>query len=938
MNEKHKRKLKRKKFYKQKSLYRLFRVNPLYQLLKSLENNQESTKLVNNLFWGFNLLLIFFLIINEFFGDFFVPVFRLLSKGHSLTNVSFYSLLLYSIVLIGVFVGLKLKEKPAFKLKVLFGLEIPLLLIVIIRQEMLYDLNLSLKYLFLLFFALVLIYWIQIYIQHNKTNSIFLPVLKLRKLLLFAFGIFFSALFIFTTVPLGLVLLKNSLLNFRIIEDLYLIGYLIINLLLIFMLILVFNPALFAFRYSLKSFKQMICKFNWKAKANYLISILILFSALYFLNISSPDYMYLELKKEPSLIKQKEMFFKSTDKLKQELRQIDSLKYYYLGSVQNNFFCHVLEYEFDMNSTQKKFLQHTYNLFMFPFFYQDTEKIDYEIENEVNNIYEYYFDQPIYESSYNFDYGDSFTAVHIDKQEVDVNEYGDIAEIEICETYSTKSKFSQEIVYHFALPYNSVITGLWISDDKNLDKKYPGLVAPSGAAQKVYENEVRKQVDPALLSHIGTNEYLLRAFPVMSKERISQDTSFDIRYVNNYQFRLWYRYKTFISKNNNWKLPKLLYNWNVNWSDETKIFINGEISNRLNSWLPNHVVATKSTMLKEHTAIISDSVQISSKSIELHEWIQSNDNIAFLIDGSYSMNRNRKKLTDKFGEIKEMFPNFKEMDCFIAGKEITKVKAGQLLDEINSNPQLFFGNTNYMEMLEKFTIQFKGYANIYKSVILISDIADYRYPEDGIIWEYGEQTDTLKPGKLACPFIIIQLLEENYQVDPNDFFYQLVQKSSGGFAKNKQELLNLLYTNNKHIDNLVVFQNGIAYLKSNVSVQTDTLFMDFATKEFINHYKLGDSSKLVDIDVLNDMAKKEQIVTKYSSMVALVNQEQIDSLKSAETHLDRYNNFRESNSSGDGVMGLLNMFGSSVPKHSENVVVFMFLLLICAMIFADRFR
>ncbi len=73
-------------------------------------------------------------------------------------------------------------------------------------------------------------------------------------------------------------------------------------------------------------------------------------------------------------------------------------------------------------------------------------------------------------------------------------------------------------------------------------------------------------------------------------------------------------------------------------------------------------------------------------------------------------------------------------------------------------------------------------------------------------------------------------------------------------------------------------------------------------------------------------------------MLALVNQEQLDSLKSAETHHDRYNNFRESNSYSDGIIGLLDLFGPSVPKHSENIVVFMFFLSVCVMIYADRFR
>lgn len=60
-----------------------------------------------------------------------------------------------------------------------------------------------------------------------------------------------------------------------------------------------------------------------------------------------------------------------------------------------------------------------------------------------------------------------------------------------------------------------------------------------------------------------------------------------------------------------------------------------------------------------------------------------------MIDGSYSMNKNRKKLIDKFDEIKEIFPNFMDIDCFIVGGDVIKLKAGHLSDELKNNPHLF---------------------------------------------------------------------------------------------------------------------------------------------------------------------------------------------------------------------------------------------------------
>ena len=424
------------------NLHKLFRVNIPYKILKSLENKQESTKLVNNLFWGFNSLLILVLILNELFGDFFIPVISHLIKGYSFTTSSAYSILLYLVPIFALFIRAKLNGKPVLKLQFLFGIEIPILIMVIIRQEMLYKLNMSLKYLFLLFFLMILLYFIKFFFQRNETNRILLYTMKLRKLLLFAFAIFFSVLFIGSSILLGLILLKNSL-DLSFLEKVSLPGYVALNTIIVAILLLVLPPVIFAFKFSIKRFRYLVYNLNIKAKATYLFSIIILFSALYFLNIQSKDYTYLLLGSEPSVVKQKEIFFNNIDKIDKELHQTASIRHYYLGSLQNNFLCEMSEEGLELNNTQKKLVQSAYNIFMYPFFYQDTGKVDYEVEYEAEKLYEQLFDKPINEYNYDNYFSFSNENVHIDKQEIDIKEYGDIAEIQICETYSTNSDFSE---------------------------------------------------------------------------------------------------------------------------------------------------------------------------------------------------------------------------------------------------------------------------------------------------------------------------------------------------------------------------------------------------------------------------------------------------------------------------------------------------------------
>ena len=81
------------------------------------------------------------------------------------------------------------------------------------------------------------------------------------------------------------------------------------------------------------------------------------------------------------------------------------------------------------------------------------------------------------------------------------------------EFQNTKTN-NQEVVFNIRLPKNeSVVSDLKLG--LNLEKQ--GIVAPRGAAEKVYQDSMRRNIDPALISQVGPNTYRLRVFPVLSK-------------------------------------------------------------------------------------------------------------------------------------------------------------------------------------------------------------------------------------------------------------------------------------------------------------------------------------------------------------------------------------------------------------------------------------
>jgi hypothetical protein len=89
----------------------------------------------------------------------------------------------------------------------------------------------------------------------------------------------------------------------------------------------------------------------------------------------------------------------------------------------------------------------------------------------------------------------------------------ELSAVETIATYNFQNTTNQqqEVVIEFELPTkNSVITDLKLGLELDLQ----GQVAARNAAQKVYQDSLRRRIDPALLQKTGPRSYRLRVFPV----------------------------------------------------------------------------------------------------------------------------------------------------------------------------------------------------------------------------------------------------------------------------------------------------------------------------------------------------------------------------------------------------------------------------------------
>ena len=150
---------------------------------------------------------------------------------------------------------------------------------------------------------------------------------------------------------------------------------------------------------------------------------------------------------------------------------------------------------------------------------------------EAAELYESFFDESIVDGEHdavvrairsNWNVEQATTAwqaiddreVRLVQQDVTVAEHGDWAEVELHEEYQNVTGMRQEVVYYFSLPESAVVTGLWLGNSDDRDAASAYRVSPRGAAQAAYRNEVRRQIDPALVEQIGPRQYRLRIFPV----------------------------------------------------------------------------------------------------------------------------------------------------------------------------------------------------------------------------------------------------------------------------------------------------------------------------------------------------------------------------------------------------------------------------------------
>jgi len=574
--------------------------------------------------------------------------------------------------------------------------------------------------------------------------------------------------------------------------------------------------------------------------------------------------------------------------------------YRYLSTVEeNNHIYEMYKNTLNLNKGAAQAVQNSYNFLMSPFLYQGSEADVKKAEK----LYGEFFDTELQK-------GDAKAVKHavqstsnreeakagllnvnqekvwLQSQEVTVKEHGDWADIQLYEVYKNQTPNLQEVFYYFSLPESAAVTGIWLGDTGDLKKRFPFTVSPRGAAQQVYNQQVRENVDPALLEQIGPKQYRLRAFPIPAKREFTQTEG-------PTEMHLWLTYKV-MRQAQGWAMPNLAEKRNIFWDQKTRrtmagkqVNYNGKEAKEI--WLPAFLPAVAPPQIIPHLANFpGENTIFAQPLIDVNYFLPQVKKIALVLDTSRSMATETKELKDNFEWLKKHILTTNNVDLYVSSAPGMSPKLVENLRSFNVEKLTFYGSIQLKDILQQFA-QLRG-DRTYDSVFLVSDRHSYELSDD-------------RKNAISMPSPLWTVHLGGLPPGYDDATLKVIQDSGGGVATDIKEAMQRVATTAASGKSVISVVDGYAwsYAKKPKSEKTQKStatelkndknqgFKPIAARQLITALsKQKTSNQLTQLDAMHSLAKTFNVVTPYSSMIVLVNDAQRQQLKEAEGKKDRF--------------------------------------------------
>ncbi len=600
------------------------------------------------------------------------------------------------------------------------------------------------------------------------------------------------------------------------------------------------------------------------------------------------------------------------------------------------------EQAFDLDYRQAALVQRWYEGLVSPLLYQPVD--EYASLNRWDNrvfreepakaavLYEQFFDQPIIEgekesvvaavrSTWMWDQARAGwqavddREVYLARQEINITEHGDWADVELYEVYQNQTTQRQEVVYYFSLPETAVLTGVWLGNTDSRDARFPFRVAPRGAAQAVYRQEVQRQVDPALLEQIGPSQYRLRIFPIPPMSQTWDNELSHSVLSSAPPLHMWLTYRV-MAEEHNWPLPYLAKQFNLFWDNDSVRLVNGQPMNAdKRAWLPASAAALGLPQPTGHRVDLPNGTSVIAQPVAAENLPQPDGSLALavVLDRSRSMVNDDKLVQEALAQVDVWGGN---VDVYLTASEFRgEAPTVAPLADVLGQEIVYYGGQNAGDLLLQFEDLYTG--QDYDAILVITDGTGF-----------GLSFDGRAPTTPSAPLWMIHI-GGHFPLGYDDATLQAIQASGGGSAASVDEALaRQTFIQTSQVEGVTIdVADGYTWMVMPAEM-ADTLSVALEKHEPTDGFAAlagrrlilaemqkqhGALSDLAVLDGLHDIAVEQGIVTPYSSMIVLVEERQQRMLDNLEDDPDRFE--REFEVVGETTQEQLTVTG--VPEPEE---------------------
>ncbi len=459
-----------------------------------------------------------------------------------------------------------------------------------------------------------------------------------------------------------------------------------------------------------------------------------------------------------------------------------------------------------------------------------------------------------------------------------------VHEFELHEVYSNQTAIRQEVVYFFSLPESAVITGVWLGDENG--KQFEYRVSPRGAAQQVYQEQVRRNIDPALVEQIGPQQYRVRIFPIDPLSEVWEPNSSSLapELEPGDDMHFWLKWQV-LEQDGQIPMPQLSTLRNVYWDDETAVVYPAGLTHDQDRWLPASMAASDPVQ-PDHVVTFDDgrTVVAQASNLTIPE-LPVNLTFAAVLDRSFSMGEHADEVKAVLDDLFEISPR---TDLYLTASEFSGREPSLIkLIEMTDDELVYFGGQNSAEIMQQFADLNNG--TEYDAIFVISD--------DGTFSTSANETDTV-----AVPNAPVWMVHLG-GIFPNgydDNTLEILQASGGGAVVSVDDAINNLAVSWDNPESILAdgfiwttYPAGavVELPEGTVTHALTEPFAKNAARQLILAEMRANKGSITDVallDGLHEIAVTQEIVTPFSSMIVLVNSAQEARLDQLEQKDDRF--------------------------------------------------